>query len=355
MESGRLIDHGPGAIMPVMVNAHTHLDLSALKNRTICDDGFIGWVKSVIQHRNALPKDSLLSSASESIRDLLDTGTLFIGDISSLGITNQIFLDSELKGILFQEQIGLNGNLNGCAHITPFKKISVSGHAPHTTSPSLLTQIKQHTRQFGLPFSIHLAESQQEVDFLATGKGQWLDLLQDRGIDTSRWNLKSDSPVQYADTLELLDEKTIAVHLIHSSDNDFDILSEKGVNVCACPRSNMKLHGHLPQLSRMIDMGMQPCLGTDSLASNDSLSMFDEMKFTAEAFPDISPENILAMATVYGSVALGIGSIAGSLHPGKNASFLFVPLEANDPATLLEELIHEGHKKKVKLIHHDRS
>jgi aminodeoxyfutalosine deaminase len=353
LEYGRLIDHGPGVIMPALVNVHAHLELSALKNKTNTRSGFMDWIKSIIALRDFIGTDELLSAADKGIAELLDTGTLFIGEISTLGITKQIFMDSALNGVWFKEQIGLYDVPIECAHIAPLKKISMSGHAPHTIAPSLLVQIKQITRQHDLPFSIHLSESIEEVDFLTTGKGTWADLLNDRGIDSSQWNFTDGTPVQYVDKLGILDEKTIAVHVLHSSGKELELLGKKGVTVCICPRSNMKLHGRLPDLTRMLDKGIRPCLGTDSLASNDSLNMFDEMKFTAEVFPGISPKEILAMATVNGSIALGVNKHAGSLDPDKNASFLYVPVDASDPKTLLEKLIYQDFKEKVKLFHHD--
>jgi aminodeoxyfutalosine deaminase len=354
IECGQLIDHGPGVLIPALINAHTHLELTALKNKAITGGSFIDWVKSLITQREFIGTDLLLSAAADGITELIETGTLFIGEVSSLKITKQLFLDSAINGIWFEEYIGNSEDLNECAHVAPLKKISISGHAPHTTAPSLLEKLKQKTRQHDLPFSIHLAESEEEVEFLRTGKGAWADLLNERGIDVSHWNPSGESPVQYADRLGILDEKTIAIHLIHSTQKEFEILSNKGIQVCACPRSNMKLHGRLPDLTGMFNAGILPCLGTDSLASNDSLNMFDEMKFIAEHFPKISSEKIFAMATINGSIALGINKHAGSLEPGKTASFLYSPIDALDQKTLLEKLIHEECKEKIQLIHHDK-
>jgi aminodeoxyfutalosine deaminase len=353
LNAGKVIDHGPGALMPALVNAHTHLELTALKNKTNLVSGFIEWVKSVIVQRDGIGRDALFSAAADGIKEMLDSGTLFIGEISSLGITKQLFLDSAINGVWFKEHIGLNGESDDFSKISTSKKISVSGHAPHTTAPSLLVQLKQQTNKYNLPFSIHLAESEAEVEFIESGKGLWADLLRSRGIDISGWDLTANSPVQYVDYLGLLDDRTIAVHLLHHSAEDLDILSNRGVKACVCPRSNMKIHRQLPDLPRMIKSGIKPCLGTDSLASNDSLSMLDEMRFTNESFPGISPEEILAMATVYGSAALGIDSIAGSLQTGKQATFMYASIDAQNRQSLLEKLVYGDLKEKAAMIHHE--
>jgi cytosine/adenosine deaminase-related metal-dependent hydrolase len=353
LDCGRPLDHGPGVLMPGLVNAHTHLELTALKNKTDTSSGFMNWVQSVITQRDIIGTEELLSAAEKGMAEILNSGTLFIGDISSLGVTRRIFKDSAINGVWFKEQISPADAPGQCARIGPLKKISVSGHAPHTTPPSVLIRLKQETRQHDLPFSIHLGESSDEIEFLSTGKGPWADFLNARGIDTSQWRQPSASPVQYADRLGILDEKTIAVHLIHASETDFQLLSQNGVKACVCPRSNMKLHGRLPDLCKMLDAGIRPCLGTDSLASNDSLSILDEMQFIAERFPDIAPEKIITMATLNGSIALGMGHISGSLHIGKTASLIYVPVISNNPVSVLEKLIHQDFEDKVQRIHHE--
>ena len=214
---------------------------------------------------------------------------------------------------------------------------SVAGHAPHTTSPDLIRYLKQQTRQHHLPFSIHVAESTDETEFITTHQGSWAAFLTERGIDTSDWSLPSRSPVQHLHDLGILDGETLAVHLIDLDDGDLDIIAKTGAVPVICPRSNMNLHGRLPDLPRLLrrldgtgagesrKLGL-PALGTDSLASTKSLNLFDEMAFIANRFPEIRPSQILTMATLNGARALGFDGLTGTLDVGKRGSFIYLPL-----------------------------
>ena len=193
----------------------------------------------------------------------------------------------------------------------------------------------------GKPLSIHLGESDDEQVFITTGRGAWADFLTERGIAFDGWPLPARGPVAYTDRLGLLDEGTLAVHLLHAGPKDFDILRRRGVHVCLCPRSNRNLHGRLPDLPGMLEAGLAPCLGTDSLAGTQSLDMFDEMAFCARAYADVAPEIILAMATRNGAAALGLGDHFGSLLPGSTAGFLYLDLTAATDAALLEQIVHD--------------
>ncbi|MBU1163820.1 MAG: amidohydrolase family protein, partial [Proteobacteria bacterium] len=206
------------------------------------------------------------------------------------------------------------------------------------------------TRKSNLPFSIHLAESEDEIEFLQTGKGKWAEFLSERRIDFSGWNLPVESPVKYLEDLGVLDENTMAVHLIHAEEKDFEILLRHNVSVCLCLRSNFNLHNMMPDLAGMFKAGIKPCLGTDSLASADSLSIFDEMAFVSKSFPSIPPAEILAMATVNGARALGFEDMFGSLTPGKRAAFVYAPVDVSSKSELLQALVNADFKEPCKTV-----
>jgi len=342
--TGRIIDHGPGVLMPALVNAHTHLDLCALKQATDMENGFIGWVQSVIQKRAQIGPDALMLAAKAGIDALKVSGTGMAGDICSSEIGPRLFLDSGLSGVWFQEYLGTVAPSDlRCEKVSDTQTLSIAGHAPHTTAPELLVRLKAAARKAAAPFSLHIAESMDEVRFLTTGKGEWADFLTARGIDTSAWGLTGLSPVRHADRLGLLDKNTLAVHLVFADQKDMAILSEKQVHACICPRSNMHLHKNLPNVPMMMRAGLRLCLGTDSLASNDSLSLFDEMAFLSHHFPFIAPRDILMMATKNGASALGFEGRFGSLTPGKMAAMIYVPVSASGAGQVLECLVNDFH------------
>lgn len=336
-------DLGPGALAPLLVNAHTHLELSALAGKVPFDRGFQGWVRRLLEERTTAGPEALAAGAEKGIENLAAGGCGVVADVSTLGITWEPLRSSGLAGTWFKEFLGspVDGDETAMPASETFMRASLAGHAPHTTDPAWLRQLKETTRRSGRPFSIHLDESVDEFDFITTGEGPWAAFLTERGIDFSGWALPAKGPVQYADRLGLLDAGTLAVHLIHARREEFDILRRRSVHVCLCPRSNRNLHGRLPDLPGMLAAGIAPCLGTDSLAGTESLSLFDEMAFCARAYPGVSPETILAMATLNGAAALGMGGHFGSLTPGKSAGMLYLPVTASTPSALLERIVHD--------------
>ncbi|MDI6686942.1 MAG: amidohydrolase family protein [Desulfobacterales bacterium] len=336
-----VIDHGPGAIMPALVNAHTHLELCALNGRVAFDNGFRPWVRQLINLRDSEKTENLLTDAKQGINEMIETGTRVVGEISSLGITKDILENSGMSGIWFKEYLGNNSlATTQCNEKKGGFTTSLAAHAPHTTAPEFLINLKNAAQKNNLPFSIHVAESEDEIRFLSTGKGEWADFLTERGIDFSVWGLPVESPVKYLDGLGLLDKKTIAVHLIHADKDDFEILARYNVCACLCLRSNYYLHQRLPDLTGMLAAGLKPCLGTDSLACVDSLNMFDEMAFITNAFPLVPPSKILAMATINGAKALGVADRFGTLDPGKRDRFIYVPINVRDKPSLLETIVN---------------
>jgi len=347
-DADQVVDHGPGVLMPALVNAHTHLELSGLKGQTVIGKGFIPWVKSVIEKREGLNKKNYIDAVSQGINDLAKSGALIAGEVSSMGLSRNLFFNSNLSGVWFKEYLG-NGSedLMDCKKLNFSKKVSVAGHGPHTTSPELLVRLKSAANRCRVPFSIHLAESEDEAQFLTTAKGPWADFLTYRGIDYSHWKLPAGSPVQCVDKAGLLDENTLAVHLTLADKRDIQRLAEKKVNICLCPKSNLTLHNRLPDVSFMIKKGIKPSIGTDSLASNDSLSVFDEIRCLANSFADISIPDILAMATINGANVLGLEKQFGQLAPGKIAKMIYLTIETEKRNVLLESIITSDFSGRV--------
>ncbi len=344
---GRIVDHGPGVILPALVNAHTHLELSALQGKVTTGGGFRDWVRQVIRVREELGPAALCRGAEEGMDRLVRSGCGLVGEISTLGLTLPLFETSPLAGVWFREYLG--SALADTANSEPAPSdretedvcISFAGHAPHTTAPDVLSRLKAETKARDLPFSIHLAESDDEMEFLTTGRGEWADFLTERGISFADWGLPVSGPVQHLERLGLLDVRTILVHLLHTTAADMEILRQNQVRVCLCPRSNRNLHNRLPDLYALHRAGLSLCIGTDSLAGTESLSLFDEMAFIGNRFPDLRPAEILKMATVNGAGALALENRFGTLTPGKEAAFVCSAVKAETPSRLLEAIIYD--------------
>lgn len=334
----KIIDHGPGVIMPPVVNTHLHLELSALKNCLPFDRGFDVWVKKLLKKRQALGKEKLIQAAGKAVLGLKQSGNLYVGDISTLGIIKPLLENSGLYGISFSEFLG--SDIASCfLQKNDLLSFSAAGHGPHTCSPQLLLALKKNSKQHMLPFSIHVAESDLESQFIHDRKGEWADFLTLRNIDWSSWETGSKTPVSYINDIGLLDPFTIAVHALNVSDDDIQMLAQSKAKVCVCPRSNQNLHGKIPDIEKMIQHGIRPALGTDSLASCDSLNIFDEMAFVKDNYPGLDPEAIFEMATINGAKALGLEQFTGTLSKGRTAHFLYRQVNAKNKKQVFQEIV----------------
>jgi cytosine/adenosine deaminase-related metal-dependent hydrolase len=334
------IDLGDGIIMPMLVNAHTHLELSALKKCIPMDMGFTFWIQNLVATRTLTDPKTLINAAQDACKKLWNSGVCAVGEISSLSLTKNLLTQSGLYGCWFREYFG-----NDCVPLETMDQsdqsdcyYSLAGHAPHTTSPELFRYLKQAAT--GKPFSIHVAESQVEMTFITEGGGIWADFLESRDVDYMKWNLPQQSPVKHLDQIGVLDDNTLLVHLLHFDQADLKIIRKRQCPVCVCPRSNYNLHKRLPDIDQMIHSDLTVCLGTDSLASVDSLSIWDEMKYIGTHFQNISPKNILDMATRQGACALGHGNQFGRLAKGYKGIFLYVPINGDSPEKLANQLVY---------------
>ena len=348
----KTFDHGPGAIMPGVVNAHANLELCPLKNLVSWENGYRDWLVRLLEERMKLDRVSVQKSEKKALEEMALSGVAAVGSVSTTAFDRELLQDSGLAGIWFREYIG---NLNGAdasqiesliADIEEGKNFgrsvvqSMAIHAAHTTAPELVSKVLAAARRKKLIVLTRVAESEDEVEFVTTGKGPWADFLAFRGIRFSHWEIPAKSPVMYLEKLGVLGPNMLAVHLLHINKKDAEILADRGVRTCLCPRSNHNLHRRIPKLDMMLESGLKPCLGTDSLASCDSLDVFDEMAFSAYQFPSISPAEILAMGTANGAAALGLHDRLGSLAPGKRAAMVYVPVDASSTESVLESIVN---------------
>jgi aminodeoxyfutalosine deaminase len=337
---GRITDHGPGVIMRALINAHTHLSLSALHGRILTGNGFVDWVRDLIQIRAGLSYEDISTAAVGAARDMRDSGTGLVAEVGPLEPGASAIKGADVDGILFTEVLGNRPAFPVLPRDTNGVSFSFAGHGLHTTDPATLKTLRDAAIRRNNLFTLHLAESEAETEFLDSGHGPWADLVTSRGIDISTWDIRGERPVQRADRLGLLSPKTLAVHLLEVNREDVRTLAETGTSICLCPRSNLALHGRLPDINGFLATGLAPALGTDSLASNSSLSMFEEMAFLHSRYLDLKPKTILAMATTNASRALGRTDL-GTAEPGQKARLIYVDLAANSGDEAALKLVSE--------------
>lgn len=355
----------PGCvIMPGLVNAHTHLELthfSAWKMRKGLDylpKQYMDWIQQVVKIKRALQPGDLEHSAREGMRLCLESGTTSVGDIVSDFSLAPLYRDAPLTGRLFLEAIGhdpmywrsqverMEATLKGLqGGLLP----GISPHAPHTVSPELFQALQALGEKLGVPKAVHLSETAEEASFMHDSTGPIAEIL----YPMAHWEeylprARHATSTSFLDQLGVLDRSTLAVHAVHVTPADVSLLKERGTGVVLCPRSNDRLFVGSAPHKLFKKYGIPLALGTDSLASNDSLSLWDEMHFLQQAAPDVfSAEELLVMATLGGARALQIDSACGSLEPGKRADFLVLSCGSATDAALHAALLAKGRLEQV--------
>lgn len=357
----------PGCvIMPGLVNAHTHLELThfpSWKLRKGVDYSprtYVDWVIQVIKIRRALTVDELINSVREGIKKSLECGTTTVGDILTDRSLLRVYQESPLSARLYCEAIGQD--TAHCAALlqalgetlTSFAdgrlKPGLSPHAAHTLSARFMQEVVALAHSSAVPIAVHLAESLDEVRFLHDSSGPIAELLYPfAGWENYLPAPRRTTPTAYLDSLGVLNRATSVVHCVHITPADADILKRSGAGAVLCPRSNERLAVGKAPAALLKKAGIPLALGTDSLASNDSLSLWDEMRFLLKAFPGtFSPAEVLEMATLGGAQALHLGAEVGSLEKDKQADFLVVkPAMLPAAGELIEVVIEESQIEEI--------
>lgn len=347
-----VVDSYPGVLMPPLVNAHMHLELSVFPGETPLEKSrtFTDWVEDLLARRfeTEISENELYATIKREIQKQYNLGVVAIGDIGNQEISwldarksndlPHIYRMIELLGSSGEAVAASLGRLNGFD-----TSLAVTAHAPYSTRAELLQAIKNRCGERGHVFSIHTAEVDEEKDFLLSQTGIFQEFLEKMGVWDGAFfehGPLSKGTIDYFQKLNLLDDHTLLVHCVHVSDNDLQIIKDSGAHVCICPGSNAYLHSGIAPVGRMIHHGITPALGTDSRASNLTLNIWDEMQCLHQEHPDVGASEILTMATLGGAMALHLENDYGSLEKGKQASFIHVFSDKYHEIKTEEDLLH---------------
>jgi cytosine/adenosine deaminase-related metal-dependent hydrolase len=340
-DGAREVDLGAVAIMPGLVNAHTHLELSYLRDEVPPASAFVTWIKAVMAARRQRPDPSgpeILEAVEGAIAESVACGTALVGDISNTLVTWEPLTRSLLAGVMFYELIRFNapdpvGVVERAVHeleaLTPSDKLraSLAAHAPYSVAPLVFREIRRavNRRPFA-PCSVHLSESVEEVEFIRTGGGPWRSLLEDLGSWDPAWVAPGGSPVQFLDDSGFLDARVLAVHGVQMTTSDLDRLAARGATLVTCPRSNGHTGAGAPPIEDFYNYGVNVAVGTDSLASAPDLNVFAELATLRALAPTVSAGALLDSATRQGAQALGFEADYGTIEPGKLSRLVVVSI-----------------------------
>jgi len=344
---------GHSVLMPGLVNAHTHLELTAMRGFL---DGldFRKWLGVLtVARQEVLDADALVDSATIGIHEGLLAGVTTFADCASSVAPLAAMRATGVRGIGYVETFGpdprrCENSLRALQHTVTAErqldsllvKVGVSPHAPYTVSEPLFRAVADWARVERLPLAVHVSESQAELAYVRDGSGPFADRLRERGITVHGNGV---SPVQWLATMGVLGADTLLIHGVQLDEHDVQLVAASNSAVVHCPISNAKLgHGMAP-LELFRQHGIRVGLGSDSVASNNRMDLLSEAR-VATLFqsmrlgvPDaLAAGDALHLATLGGARALGMGAITGSLEVGKQADIAAFPLDRIEALTQFE-------------------
>jgi cytosine/adenosine deaminase-related metal-dependent hydrolase len=274
--NGRSEDLGRVAVLPGLVNAHTHLELSHFREQVPAAANFVSWVRQVIalQRSRSRPNaPEIMDAIHSAIREAERCGTAVIGDISNTLVTVRALAESALAAVVFYELIRFNTTdalgvveqaqrAIDAVPATAMVRASLAAHAPYSVAPDLFRAIARINGQ--RPCSVHLAESREEVEFIRSGTGPWRTLLQELGSWDADWAAPGGTAVEFLDGCGFLDSRLLAVHGVQMTRGDLARLAERGVTLVTCPRSNAYTGAGPPPVADFYASGVRVAVGTDS-------------------------------------------------------------------------------------------
>jgi len=334
--TGEVRDLGERALAPGLINAHCHLDLTRLRGEVQWQGSFIEWILQLVAAKKLHSDKDYLSGYQMGMEQLIRSGTTTVVDVCStpkilhqvLPTKLRVWWCLELIDIYHAEDvealvadalefIAAHPNVRGGFGLSP--------HAPYTASAGLYELAAQRSRARNILLATHLAESQDEDDMIRRGTGPMYDYFIRAGRNMG--DCKRTGPTQLLEEFGALGPNCLAVHANCLTPLDVGLLKQTGTHVVHCPKTHRFFGRGTPLLNALRERDVNVCLGTDSLASNDTLSMLAEMQTLAHMFPRMSAQELLEMATLNAARALREEEKLGRIAPGAWADLIAAPLD----------------------------
>jgi cytosine/adenosine deaminase-related metal-dependent hydrolase len=338
----KTLDLGEVILLPGLVNAHCHLDYTDMADELPPPKHFTDWIGSITAAKTAWSYSDYARSWLRGAHQLLKTGTTTVADIEAMpDLLPEVWDATPLRIFSFLEMTGIKSRrapkdilheavetIDSLRH--PRNRAALSPHATYSTLPELLKLAARTAQKRKWPVSIHVAESVQEFEMFQHARGKMHDWLKRNGRDNSDCGL--GSPVAHLARNRLLGENILAIHVNCLARGDATLLAKNRTHVVHCPRSH-DYFKHPPfERTRLVNAGVNLCLGTDSLATTrktgkhkPELDLFTEMRALANNDKTVSPDEILRMVTVNGARALGLAGKIGELSANANADLVAIP------------------------------
>ena len=351
----KVVDLEDKLVMPGLVNLHAHLELSFLKGVLGEKRSFFDWIEDLVRlKKKARPKE-MESAAAEALREAIRSGTTCIADVSSTEVSVPFLLKSGIRARVFLEALGLDEKLADKAFSGVLKRLEglkglpervttgISPHASYSVSVKLLGKIDQYSSDKALDIAMHLSEIKDEILYFH-GKPSGMDGYR-RAFGWDGLNrLSGKTPIEAVSKFGF--KNMVAVHCVHPSATDYSLLKKSGASVAWCPRSNHYLGVGSAPVKNYLEKGINVGIGTDSLASNLSMDMWDEIRF-AWLVSGLKASEIIKAATLGGAKALGLEGVIGSIEPGKDADLIGIEAKASGIKEPCQALISDTRPQDI--------
>lgn len=333
-----VVDLGEQALLPGLINAHCHLDYTCLRGKIPRPKSFADWIRAINGEKAKLIAKDYIASINHGFAEAKRFGTTTIANLTAFPeLVSR--LEMPIRTWWFAELI----DVRDPSHASEFFDLAVeqlksqehwglAPHAPFTASADLFRRCEEIAQRENVLLSTHLAESREEMSMFRDAKGPLYEFLKGIGRDMS--DCDKATPIE-----KFGNRPYLLVHVNEIAERDFDLLAQmrSESSIVHCPRSH-EYFGHSPfQFEKLRDLGFNICLGTDSLASNDDLNLFAEMRAFQKEFPDVRPEEVLEMVTVNPARALRQQDTLGKIRRGFIADLIAVP--ATQSTSLFETLL----------------
>ena len=331
-------DLGEVILLPGLINAHCHLDYTMMRGAIFAGESFSAWIQRLNAIRRSLDQSDYLEAIAQGLEELREWGCTTVLNIESFPELVPFLPSSPLRTWWFLEVMDVRSRLQSgealAGAIRFFEQagegmggFGISPHAPYTASSDLYSLVKLYGEKYRLPICTHLSESEEEMAMFARRDGALHDFL--HTIGRSMEDCGGTTPVQLVLGNGLVPTGSLLVHMNILTEEDRDLLraSAGSYPVIHCPRTHQYFDRPPFDLNFFQQCDIPVLLGTDSLASNQNLNMFDEMRVMADSFPELDPLRILSMASILPAAAIGRRGRLGELSAGAVADFLAVPDE----------------------------
>ena len=350
--AGNTVDLGEQLLLPGLINAHCHLDYTCLRGKIRPQKSFTDWIRAINAQKSQLSPGDYVASIKDGFEEAKKFGTTAIANLTAFPQSiAQIrppirtwwfaelidvraperadeLVDAAMDAMRSSSECADTSALSKRRHVAALQtpKWGLAPHALFTASSSLFRCCQEIAKREHIPLTTHLAESREEMEMFRDASGPLYEFL--KSIGRSMDDCGNETPLGlFFGTLDRAVPRWITAHLNELIESDFDLLErlDPKFHIVHCPRSHKYFHHSAFAFDRLSSLGFNICLGTDSLASNESLSLFAEMRAFQRNFPQISPEEILKMVTVNPARALRCENALGQIQPGFEADLVAVP------------------------------